>query len=201
MLEEIKYSLFDFDDYNLNRNFEQSDNYVKYVYKNVIVFGTEENISVYYDVEDMRTTKKLQFINKYNTLKKFNNTYAAISYTKYLSNVTTDIRYEMYHYFMYQLKESEIEYKTLLFNPVNNYTIEDMMLRCDISDLSIKGRKVKYNFIIILKKDGKCNLSFYPENPVWDEGKDCPETDVDKIIEYILNLNIDNYDDIPLIES
>jgi hypothetical protein len=34
-----------------------------------------------------------------------------------------------------------------------------------------------------------------------NEGKKCPETEVAEIIEYILNLNVDNYDNIPLIES
>lgn len=201
MLEEIKYSIFSICNYDLYRNFEERDNSIKFVYKSVILYGAENNISVYYDADDMRATRKLQFINKNNTLKTFSIVSAAMAYMKYLSNVTTDIRYELYHYFMFKLKEYKIVYRNLSFNTVNNILLEDMMLRCDIHDLSIKGNKVKYNFVIIFRKDGKCDLSFYPENPVWDEGKDCPETEVDKVIDYILNLKVDSYDDIPLKES
>lgn len=44
-------------------------------------------------------------------------------------------------------------------------------------------------------------MRFIPEKPVWNEGKEYPKSDVDEIIEYILNLNVDTYEDIPLIES
>lgn len=201
MLEELKYALFNIDNYELYRDFTIENNDIKFVYNYVMVHGTQDKIFVFYDFEEMKITKQLKYINKNNTLKIFNKVSSAINYMKYLSNVTTDIRYELYHYFMFKLKELDIQYKVLLFNPVNNYTVEDMMLRCDISDLSIQGQKVKYNFIVIFKKDGKCKLSFYPENPVWDEGKDCPETEIDKVIDYILNLKVDNYKDIPLKES
>lgn len=201
MLEELKYALFNINNYELHRSFITENDNIKFVYNYVIVHGTNDEIFVFYDFEEMKVTKQLKYIGKNNSLKTFDRVSSAMDYMKYLANVTTDIRYELYHYFMFKLKEYKIIYRSMAFNTVNNISLEEMMLRCDINNISIRGHKVKYNFIIIFKKDSKCKLSFYPENPLWDEGKDCPEVDVDKVIEYILNLKVDNYEDIPLIES
>lgn len=201
MLEELKYALFNIDNYELYRSFIIEGDNIKFAYNYVIVHSTNDKILVFYDFEEMKVTKQLKYIDKNNSLKTFDRVSSAIAYMKYLSNVTTDIRYELYHYFIFKLEEHKIVYKNFSFNTVNNISLKEMMLRCDINDISIRGQKVRYNFIIIFKKDSTCKLSFYPENPIWDEGKDCTEFDVDNIIEYILNLKVDKYEDIPLIES
>lgn len=203
MIEKIKNAIFNIPNFEYI-NFSQNSKGIKFIYYDVIVFGNKDSISVFYDSEEMGVFNKLQFINKKNSLETFNEISDALNYMNYLSKVVNDIRYETYHYFFYKMKEAKISNINISFGFGGHYpnsSKEDLIIRCDVSDLSINEKKVKYNFVVTFDKNYKCKLSFYPEDPIWDEGKDCPETDVDNIIEYILNLNVDNYEDIPLIES
>lgn len=171
------------------------------VNRNVHIEANEKEIIVFFDESLYLYPKGIQYLTKENTYKTFQSISFALEYFQYIVRATNDIRFEVYHYFLYKLQKNGILNRSWGFHYVNNYTMEDMMLRCDISDLSIKGKKMKYNFVIIFNNEGSCKFSFYPEKPGWNEEKICPKRDVDKIIEYILNLKVDNYDDIPLIES
>lgn len=204
MIEKLKYALFSIPDYDIYRKYFQAKDSITIYYNNVIIKATDREVSVYYDPEEPLVAKDLKYINKDNTIKSFDDVPSSIDYMNYLSLVTSDIRYTSYHYFLYRLKELELSYDYFSFGLAGdypNYSEENLSIRCDISDISIKENKVKFNFVITFDKDYKCKLWFYPENPIWNEGKKCPKRDVDKIIEYILNLKVDNYDDIPLIES
>ncbi|SHN07970.1 hypothetical protein SAMN05444360_1418 [Chryseobacterium carnipullorum] len=204
MIEKLKYALFSISDYDIYRKYFQTKDSITIYYKNVIVKATNDEISVFYDSEEHFVTKGLKYLDKNNTLKLFTDIPAAIDYMSYLSLVTLDIRYTLYHYFLFKSNESEIDYKSISFVLVGsypNYSEENLSIRCDIGGLTIKNRKVKYNCLILFNNDGSCRFSFYPEEPAWNEEKICPKRDIDKIIEYILNLNVDNYEDIPLIES
>ncbi len=204
MIEKFKYALFSIPDYIKNLKYFQNDNSIKVYYYNVVVIATNSEISVFYDSEEHFVTKELKYLNKNNTIKSFNDVPSAIDYMNYLSLVTLDIRYTLYHYFLFKSNESKINYKSLSFVLVGsypNYSEDNLSIRCEIGDLIIKNRKVKYNCLMIFNNDGSCRCSFYPEEPAWNEEKMCPKRDVDNIIEYILNLNVDNYEDIPLIES
>ncbi|UCA59362.1 hypothetical protein KB553_20445 [Chryseobacterium rhizoplanae] len=203
MIERLKNAIFNISDFEYI-NFYQNSESIKFIYYDVIVHGNKDSILVFYDAEEMGVFNKLRFINKKNSLEKFNTISDALNYMKYLSKVASDIRYETYHYFIYKLKETKIDTRNISFGfggNYANYSKENLSIRCDISDISIKENKIKFNFVVTFDKDYKCKLWFYPENPVWNEGKECPETDVDKIIEYILNLKVYSYDDIPLKES
>lgn len=203
LIEKLKYAIFAIADFE-DINFEQKSESIRFIYNDVVVYGNENSISVFYDAEEMGVLTRLKSINKENTLKVFKSIPDAFNYMIYLSKVTSDIKYTLYHYFLYRLKEINLIYNSLSFKLVGNfqnYSGEKIGIRCTLKDLSIEGRKLKYNFLIIFKNDKSCRFSFYPEEAAWSEEKICPKRDVDKIIEYILNLKVDNYDDIPLIES
>ncbi|WP_294281691.1 hypothetical protein [uncultured Chryseobacterium sp.] len=204
MIEKLKYALFSIPDYEIYRRYFQTNDSITIYYKNVIVKASSQKVSVYYDPEEPLIAKELKYINKENTIKTFDDISSAINYMNYLSLVTSDIRYTLYHYFLHQLEEIELNYNFLSFGLAGNYpnfSDKDLSIRCDLGDLTVGKKKVKYNIIIIFNNDGSCRLSFYPEDPAWNEEKICPERDVDKTIEYILNLKVDHYKDIPLIQS
>lgn len=205
LIEKLKNAIFNISDFEYI-NFFQNSKSIKFIYHDVIVCGdeNENSISVFYDSEEMGVLTQLKFINKENSLKIFDNILDALDYMKYLSKVTSDVKYASYHYFLHRLKEIEFNYSSFSFSLAGSYpnsSQEDLSIRCDLGDLVLKNKKVKYNCLIIFKNDASCRFSFYPEEPVWNEEKICPKRDVDKIIEYIFNLKVDNYDDIPLIES
>lgn len=204
MIEKLKFALFNIPGYSIYRKYFETHDQIKIYYHNVIVMATNNEVLVYYDSEEHFVTKNLKYVDRDNTLKSFDNISSAIDYMNYLSLVTSDIRYAQYHYFFFKMKKTEMNYNYCSFGLAGGFpspSEEDLVIRCDIGDLSIKGKKVRYNLIVIFKNDNSCKLSFYPEQPAWNEGKTCPETDVDKIIGYVLNLKVDNYKDIPLIES
>ncbi|WP_153391724.1 hypothetical protein [Chryseobacterium vaccae] len=203
MIEKLKNAIFNISDFEYI-NFVQNSKSIKFIYHDVIVYGYKDSISVFYDDAEMGVLTQLKFINKENSLKTFSDISNALDYMKYLSKVTSEIKYASYHYFLYRLKEIEFNYTHFSFGLVGcypNYSKENLSIRCDFGGLSIMNKQVRYNCLIIFNNDGSCKFSFYPENPEWNEEKICPKRDVDKIIEYILNLKVDNYDDIPLIES
>lgn len=76
-----------------------------------------------------------------------------------------------------------------------------MLILCTICDLMLNEKALKYNFNFIASKYNACKLEFFPEKPLWNEHKLCPERTVDDIINYIKNLNVYHYDDIPLKEE
>ncbi len=204
MIEKLKYALFSIPDYDIYRRYFQTNDSITIYRSNVIIKATNKEVSVYYDPDEPLIAKDLKYISKENTIKSFEDIPSAIDYMNYLSLVTSDIRYTSYHYFLYRLKEIKLNYEYFSFGlagSYSDYSEQNLSIRCDVSELSINEKKVKYNFIVIFDKNYKCRLSFYPEKPVWNEGKNCPETEVDKVIDYIINLNVDNYEDIPLIES
>ncbi|WP_288445556.1 hypothetical protein [uncultured Chryseobacterium sp.] len=204
MIEKLKYALFSIPDYDIYRRYFQTSDSIIVYYNNVIVKATNKDISVYYDPEDPLISKNLKYINKDNTIKSFDDISPAIDYMNYLSSVTSDIRYTLYHYFFFKLQDVGISYNYLSFGLAGNYpnyNENNLSIRCDFGDLSIMNKKVKYNCIIIFNSDGSSRFSFYPEEPAWNEEKICPKKDIDKILEYILNLKVDNYKDIPLMES
>lgn len=204
MIEKLKYALFSIPDYDIYRRYFQTNDSIMIYYNNVIVKATKHEVSVYYDQEDPLIAKDLKYITKSNTIKSFDDIPSAINYMYYLSLVTSDIRYTSYHYFLHRLKDIELNYDYFSFGLAGNYpnySEENLSIRCDVSDICIRGNKIKFNFVVTFDKDYSCQLSFYPEKPIWNEGKNCPEKDIDKIIHYILNLKVDNYEDIPLLET
>lgn len=204
MIEKLKYALFSIPDYDIYRKYFQTKDDITIYYKNVIVNATNHEVSVFYDSEEHFVTKGLKYLDRNNTIKFFNDIPSAIDYMNYLSSVTSDIRYTLYHYFLFKSKDVGINYNYFSFGLAGsypNYSEDNLSIRCEMGDLTIKNRKVKYNCLIIFNNDGSCKFSFYPEKPAWNEEKICPKRDIDKIIEYILNLDVDNYEDIPLIES
>jgi hypothetical protein len=204
MIEKLKYALFSIPDYGIYRKYFQTKDDITIYYNNVIIKATNNEVSVFYDPKEHFIKKGLKYLDKNNTMKSFNDIPSAIDYMNYLSSVTSDIRYTLYHYFLFKLKDVGIYYNYFSFGLAGSYpndSEDNLSIRCDFGDLTIIDKTVKYNCLILFNNDGSCRFSFYPEEPLWNEGKICPQRDVDKIIEYILNLNVDNYKDIPLIES
>ncbi|HCN48446.1 MAG TPA: hypothetical protein DIT10_05020 [Chryseobacterium sp.] len=205
VIEKLKNAIFNISDFEYI-NFLQTPKSIRFVYYDVIVYGeeNENSISVFYDAEEMGVFTQLKFINKKNSLKIFNDVSDALNYMKYLSKVTSDIKYASYHYFLHRLKEIELYYSYFSFDLSGSSpdsSQENQSIRCNFGDITIKDKKVKYNCLIIFKYDGSCRFSFYPEEPAWNEEKICPKRNVDQIIEYLLNLKVENYEEIPLIES
>ena len=203
MIEKLKNAIFSLSDLEYISFFQNSDS-IKFIYYDVVIYGCKDSISVFYDSEEMGVFNKLKFLSKINSLKEFNEITDAFNYMKYLSKVTNDVRYETYHYFIYKMKQAKIKNNNISFDlsgGYSNYSEESLSIRCDISDLNINGFNVKYNFIVTFNRNYKCKLWFYPENPTWNESKECPKTNIDEIIDYILNLKVDNYEGIPLKES
>ncbi|KPE48985.1 hypothetical protein, partial [Chryseobacterium indologenes] len=182
MIEKLKNAIFNISDFEYI-NFVQNSKSIKFIYHDVIVYGYEDSISVFYDDAEMGVLTKLKSINKKNSLKTFNDISNALDYMKYLSKVTSEVKYASYHYFLHRLKEIEFNYTYFSFGLVGsypNYSKESLSIRCDFGGLSIMNKQVKYNCLIIFNNEGSCKFSFYPEKPGWNEEKICPKRDVDK---------------------
>lgn len=197
MLEELKYALFAFHEQEIHCHFSQKANSIKFVHYSIVLQGSENEISVFHDPTLAVANHKSRFLNKTNTQKKFQSVPEAINYLKYLAKAATDSRYEQYHYFLFKLREIKLEYGRLNFGIVN----DNSAIRCDMGELVLGGKPLKYNFVFVAYKNRVCNLTFYPENPIWDEGKPCPEAEVDGIVKYISHLDVDDYDGIALKEE
>jgi hypothetical protein len=194
MIEELKYTLLG--TYNDNiLSFIQTNNSLKFTYYNLIIESIENKIIVYYDSDEIMG-QKLEYLNKKNTLKIFTKVSSAINYVKYLLKVVTDSQFELYHYFLFKLKEIKLTYDSLFFMISDSGAI-----RCDVSDLMLNGNILKYNFIFIITKDSSFELKFHPKKPIWNEGKICPKKNIDEIIDYIMYLNTLHYDEITLKEQ
>ncbi|MEN4762901.1 hypothetical protein ABEG63_21475 [Chryseobacterium sp. C39-AII1] len=169
--------------------------------RNVCIEGNEEEIIVFFDENLYLYPKKLQYLTKDNTYKTFQTINFALEYFQYIVRATNDMRFELYHYFLYELQKVGITNDSWNFHYTNNENMENMIINLGIFNLRKFNKKLFFNIEILFFKENVCKLSFIPEKPLWNEGKICPQRDVDKIIEYILNLKVDNYEDIPLIES
>ncbi|MBW8521894.1 hypothetical protein K0U91_05355 [Chryseobacterium chendengshani] len=200
MIEDLKYALFNIGDWDLYLNYKQSDDDLIFTYKNITIQGKRNKINVFYDGDSSSNIGNLKYLNKINSYKSFGDTATAVNYIKYLSKILSDSRYEIYHYFLFKLAISNIKFKCITFSVVNNTSIDTFRIRCDISQVTVNSSFVDYNFVIIFKKNYECELSFYPKQPLWDEMKRCPKTNVDDIIDFILEINVDSYVDIPLTE-
>ena len=200
MIEELKYSVFNLFENDLYQDFTIEKNRISFFYNNIIVVEvSNKEISVFYDSDVIEELKTNRYLNKINTLEIFHEVSPAINYLKYLFKVLKNIKYELYHYFLYKIKELKFNYDALQFCIVNNDTANPA-IRCEISGLDLERKPLLYNFLFIVTNDGQCQLSFYPEKPLWNEGKVCLETEIDRILDYVKNLNVQHYDDIPLKE-
>lgn len=197
MLEELRYALFAFFGNGISHYFICENDKIEFIYDDITLMGFEEKILVFYESNKMGVLRKSTYLNKENTMKVFYKVSSAISYLEYLAKVIVDNKYELYHYFLFKLRAMHFNYKSMSFSIVSDNTA----IRCDISRLDLNGNRLQYNFIFISKNDSSCTLSFYPEQPLWNEGKICPESDVDKILDYIKTLSVYNYDEIPLKEK
>lgn len=194
MIEEIKYFLISLSENDFD--FKQLDNCLKIGYNGIVVEEKSEEIVIYFNSEDPLLFEKSKYLNKVNTIKHFSDISLGMNYIKYLNKIIPDIKYELYHYFMFKLKEIVLNYKYLNFSIVS----ENTAIRCDLGKLDLDGKSLSYNFIFVANNNDSCKLTFYPEKPLWDEGKVCPKNNVDEIIHYIKALKVFDYDSIPLEE-
>ena len=169
--------------------------------RNVYIEGNGEEIIVFFDENLYLYPKKSQYLTKDNTYKTFQTISFALEYFQYIVRATNDIRFELYHYFLYKLQKIGIVNDSWNFHYTNNENMENMIINLGIFNLIKYNKKLYFNIEILFFKENTCKLSFIPEKPLWNERKICPERDVDEIIEYINNLTAYNYEDIPLIES
>lgn len=171
------------------------------VNRNVHIEANEKEINVFFDESLYLYPKGIQYLTKENTYKTFQSISFALEYFQYIVRATNDIRFEVYHYFLYKLQKNGIINGSWDFHYTNNENMESMILNLGIFDLMKGDKKLYFNIEILFFKENMCKMKFIPEKPTWNEGKVCPKSDVDEIIEYICNLKVNNYEDIPLIES
>lgn len=206
MLEELKYVLLNLHNKNLVSGFSQftiKDSAIRIIYCDIIVEGYEDKVLVYYDNDTtiMGVYKRLQYLNKENTLRIFENVSIAMEYLHYLVKTAEDIRFELFHYFLFRLDEIKFKYNELDFGVSRNFSFEELIVNCTLSCIELNGNKLQYTLHIMFFNDNTCKLSFIPQEPLWNEGKVCPETQIDRILHYIKTLNAYNYKDIPLNET
>jgi hypothetical protein len=203
MLEELKFALLSISGNNETHldfwNFWESNTSIQFVYMKITVEGYEDRILVCYDYDPGKVlgAQKLNYLNRENTLKTFTNVPSAIAYMKYLSIATWDIKFELYYYFLFKIKELKLEYEGMSFAITG---LERQFIRCALGGLKLNGLVIGFNLLIVFSSDGASELRFYPEDPIWEEGKVCPETQIDKIIESFILYSTYRYDEIPLKE-
>ncbi len=205
LIEKLKVTLFNlYCSTGANPFFESlyiQNGKITAVNKNVHIEGNEEEIIVFFDESLYLYPKGMQYLTKDNTYKTFQSINFALEYFQYIVRAINDIRFELYHYFLYKLQKNGIKNGSWDFHYTNNENMESMILNLSIFDLIKADEKLYFNIEILFFKENKCKMRFIPVKPAWNEGKLCPKRDVNEIIEYILNLEANNYDDIPLIES
>ncbi len=191
MLEELKYALINLNCSNeltLNLfldNFYMKSGVLIAKVKNVILEGTENEIVVFFDDNSYLYPDRLEFLNKENTIKTFKNPYSAIEYLKNLVRATKDVRFEMFHYFQYKLKEIGFEYESWGFYYTNNESLEKLIVHFSLGDIKKNGNKLELGIHIRFFKNQTCILTYHPEKPLWDEGKICLERQLDKILNFV----------------
>lgn len=203
-LEDLKYTLLNLycsDGANpLLEHFYMDEGKIVAKCRNVVLEGRENEIDVYFDNSSYLYPKKLEYLNRENTLKTFQASHSAIEYLHYLIRATKDVRFELFHYFLFKIQEIKIEYKSWSFYYTNNKNLDQLIINLGIGKITIKGKVLNFDFHIMFFKSGTCQLTFHPEKPVWDEGKVCPETQIDSIIDFITNITDYYYEAIPLNE-
>ena len=195
MVEDLRFALINLDKDGDFSHFEECSNGLIAVYRNIVISGMENEICVYFDSNEMGVLEESKYLDKQNTLKSFSDIYLALNYLKYLSKVKENIRYELYHCFLFKIKELEYTYDVLQLNVANEF------IRCDFSNLKTQVTSLCYNFIFVSQENGLCELRFYPEKPLWDESKVCPENNINRIVDYISHLKATKYENIPLKEE
>ncbi|MEZ4884907.1 MAG: hypothetical protein R3E32_09295 [Chitinophagales bacterium] len=205
ILEDLKYALLNLycsDGINpFLEHFYMSENKLLATCRNVILEGRENGIDVFFDNSLYLPPNRLEYLNKENTLKTFQSPCSAIEYLHYLIRATKDVRFEMYHYFIYKLQEIGIEYESWSFYYTNNESLEQLIVNSGISNIKKNKKKLNFNIHIMFFKNNTCQMTFLPEEPLWNEGKACPDTYINNIIYYMKKLNVHHYDDIPLNET
>ena len=205
ILEDLKYALLNLygsDEANpFLEHFYMSEGKLIATCRNITLEGHENGIDVFFDNSLHLPPKQLEYLNKENTLKTFQSPSSAIEYFHYLIRASKDVRFEMYHYFISKLQEIGIEYESWSFYYTNNESLERLIVNSGISNIKKNKKKLNFNIHIMFFKNNACQMTFFPENPLWNEGKVCPETQIDKILNYVKKLNFESYDDIPLNET
>ena len=197
MIDELKYNLLPLLGDKECTEFSEGKNRLSFIYSNVKIEGTNSQIIVFYEPNLIGTSQKSAYLNKENTLKAFYDVTRSISYLKYLIFLLSDARHEVHYYFIHKLKELNITHDFSQLTSTGN----DQYLRCDISGLSLEGKPLNYNYLLIIGRNNLCRFSFYPEEPLWNEGKTCSENDIVKIMDYIKNMETLNYEDIQIKEA
>lgn len=116
--------------------------------RNVHIEGDEKEIIVFFD-ESLYLHPGIQYLTKDNTYKTFQSINFALEYFKYIVKAANDIRFELYHYFLYKLQKNGIINRSWDFHYTNNENMESVILNLSIFDL-IKGNKKLYFNIEIL---------------------------------------------------
>jgi hypothetical protein len=165
----------------------------------ILIEEFEGGIQVYFDDEKAKYFghRKIDYLNRQNSLRTFTSVSSAVGYVKYLCLAAIDAKLEQYHYFLFRLRELKITYEGMSYV---NTGMESEFIRCEIGGIQLDEVPVGYNLLVLFSQDGTTRLSFYPKEPQWNEGKDCPETELDRILDYFLRFSGYKYDDIPLQE-
>lgn len=71
--------------------------------RNVYIEGNEKEIIVSFDESLYLYPEGKQYLTKENTYKTFQSIDFALEYFQYIIRATNDIRFELYHYFLYKL--------------------------------------------------------------------------------------------------
>jgi hypothetical protein len=105
---------------------------------------------------------------------------------------------------MFKLQEIGMEYKSWDFH----YTcfhgkpdLEHLILNTGVADIKKKGLELDFSIQIQLYKNNTCLLYFVSPDVLWNEGKICPGTQLHKALDYVQNLNVGKYDEIPIEET
>lgn len=196
MIDDLKISLLGQFNYANFSKFQITEDSLFVVSNHVAIEAFDDEITIYCTCQKDVDNNRKAFLTKENTIKRFSSVSSSLNYIKYLLKVLKDVKLQLYTVFLFEMKKMDFEFKNVDFFITSNSS-----LRCDLNGLKCKTRKIQYNLIFIARDDYYCELNFYPENPLWDEVKLCPETEIFNILAFISNLKVDNYSDIKLIEQ
>jgi hypothetical protein len=171
---------------------------------NVVLKGCDDQIDVFFENPSENSRRRWEYLTPENTFKRFQSPPAALEYLHYLIRATNDVRFEMYHYFIFKLQEIGMEYKYWSFDYTYYYgkvDLEHLIVNTGVGDLKKKGLELNFSIQIELFKNNTCQLIFVSPEPLWNEAKICPETQLHKVLDYVQNLNVCEYDEIPIEET
>lgn len=207
-MENLKYALFNLHyskgGYGFFGDFYTKGNELFAKHVNVTLKAYDDQIDVFFENPSDRYSRRCDYLTRENTFKRFQSPHAAIEYLHYLIRATNDVRFEMYHYFMFKLQEIGIEYNYWTFDYSFYYgklDLEHLIVTIAVSDLKKKGLELNFAIHIQLYKNNTCLLYFVAPEVLWNEGKVCPETQLHQALDYLQNLNCCEYDKIPIEET